>query len=76
MIPAARALFERMRAVRSAEPLDAKVFRVREAQRALDTACRKLGMPRITHHTLRHFFANDVRSKRGRYADNSEIPKP
>lgn len=57
MIPAARALFERMRAARSAEPLDAKVFRVREAQRALDAACRKLGMPRITHHTLRHFFA-------------------
>jgi integrase len=57
MIPAARALFERMRAVRWAEPLDAKVFRVREAQRALDAACRKLALPRITHHTLRHFFA-------------------
>jgi integrase len=38
MIPEARALFERMRRERMDEPLNAKVFRVRECQKALDRA--------------------------------------
>jgi integrase len=57
MIPHARALFERMRSARRRESESAKVFRVGEAQRAIDRGCRKLGIPRITHHDLRHFFA-------------------
>lgn len=57
MIPDARALFERMRGERAIEPLTQKVFRVREAQRAIDRAARKLGMTRIVHHDLRHLFA-------------------
>jgi integrase len=57
MIPAARALFERMRAERTDEPLTAKVFRVREAQSAIDGACKRIGIPRFTHHDLRHLFA-------------------
>jgi integrase len=57
MIPRARQLFERMRAQRADEPLTAKVFRVREAQRSIDRACQKLGIERITHHSLRHLFA-------------------
>jgi integrase len=57
MIPRARQLFERMRAGRAAEPLTEKVFRVREAQRSIDHACKKLGVKRITHHDLRHLFA-------------------
>ena len=57
MIPDARALFERMRGKRASEPLTQKVFRVREAQRAIDRAARKLGMTRIVHHDLRHLFA-------------------
>jgi len=36
LIPDARALFRRMRSERSDEPLDAKVFRVRECQKSLD----------------------------------------
>ncbi len=39
------------------ERLTAKVFRVNEAQKAIDAACRKLGIKRITHHDLRHLFA-------------------
>jgi hypothetical protein len=35
----------------------AKVFRVRESQKAIDAACRKLKIERITHHDLRHLFA-------------------
>jgi integrase len=57
MIPEARALFERMRAERPNEALDEKVFRVREAQKAIDRACKKVGIPRFTHHYLRHLFA-------------------
>jgi integrase len=57
LIPDARALFEGMRSARSGEPLDAKVFRVRECQKALDRACKNVGADRITHHDLRHLFA-------------------
>jgi integrase len=57
MIPDARTLFERMRSARAAEPFTEKVFRVRESQKAIDHACRKLGLRRITHHDLRHLFA-------------------
>lgn len=57
MIPAAHQLFERMRSERPDEPLTAKVFRVREAQKAIDSACKKIGITRITHHDLRHLFA-------------------
>jgi integrase len=57
LIPDARALFERMRSERMDEALDANVFRVRECQKALDSACKKVGSERITHHDLRHLFA-------------------
>ncbi len=57
LIPDARALFERMRSEREGEPLEAKVFRVGECQKALDRACKKVGADRITHHDLRHLFA-------------------
>jgi integrase len=57
MIPDARALFERLRSERAHEPLDAKVFKVRECQKALDRALKKVGAHRITHHDLRHLFA-------------------
>ena len=57
LIPDARTLFQRMRSERPDEPLDAKVFRVGECQKALDRACKKVGADRITHHDLRHLFA-------------------
>lgn len=57
IIADARALFERMRAERASEAEGEKVFRVREAQKALDNAAKKTGSPRITHHDLRHLFA-------------------
>lgn len=57
LIPDARALFRRMRSERSDEPLDAKVFRVRECQKSLDRACKKVGADRLTHHDLRHLYA-------------------
>jgi integrase len=46
-----------MRNERPSEPLDRKVFEVGECQKALDRACKKVGVDRITHHDLRHLFA-------------------
>jgi len=57
LIPDARALFQRMRNEHADEPLDAKVFAVRECQKSLDRACKNVGTDRITHHDLRHLFA-------------------
>jgi integrase len=57
LIPDARALFERMRSERADEPLDEKVFAVRESQKALDRSCKKIGIDRLTHHDFRHLFA-------------------
>jgi integrase len=57
LIPDARSLFQRMRSECADESLDAKVFVVRECQKALDRACKKVGTDRITHHDLRHLFA-------------------
>jgi integrase len=57
LIPDARALFQRMLSERAGESLDAKLFRVRECQKSLDRACKKVGAERITHHDLRHLFA-------------------
>jgi integrase len=57
LIPAARALFERMRSERNEESPSERVLRVNEAQKAIDTACKKLGIQRFTHHDLRHLFA-------------------
>ncbi len=37
--------------------LSQPVMRVRECQKAIDSACKKLGMARFTHHDLRHLFA-------------------
>jgi integrase len=57
LIPDARALFERMRRERPNDSVGAKVFAVRECQKALDRACKKAETDRITHHDLRHLFA-------------------
>jgi len=57
MIPQLRQLFARMRQERQSELPDTPVFRVRECQKSMDRAAALIGMPRITHHDLRHLFA-------------------
>jgi integrase len=42
---------------RSDEPATATLMRVRECQKSMDRAAKIVGMPRITHHDLRHLFA-------------------
>ncbi|EIQ00850.1 site-specific recombinase XerC [Opitutaceae bacterium TAV1] len=60
MIPAARALLEKIRARREraggADPAD-PVFLVREAEKSLTRACKAVGVQRLTHHDLRDVFA-------------------
>ena len=58
MIPDMRRLLQRIRSERKDEEwANTTVMQVRECQKAIDSACRKLVLSRITHHDLRHLFA-------------------
>jgi integrase len=57
MIPEMRRFIEKLKAKRPDETADAKVMRVSECGGSLANACRKLSIPHITHHDLRHLFA-------------------
>ena len=58
MIPDMLRLLERLKRERGAEEFLSKpVMLVHECQGAIDTACKKLNIPRFTHHDLRHLFA-------------------
>jgi integrase len=55
MIPALRALLEKISPLKP--QANAAVSSVGEAQHCMDAAAEEVGMTRITHHDLRHFFA-------------------
>jgi integrase len=57
MIPEMRQLLERLREERADESATDSVMQVRECQGAINSACKKLGIARFTHHDLRHLFA-------------------
>jgi integrase len=58
MIPDMRRLLESIRADKEETTwLKNPVVGVRECQKAIDSACKKLGIARFTHHDLRHLFA-------------------
>jgi integrase len=57
LFPPLDALLREMRQRQGAGSLDARILRVRECRGALRTACRGLGIKRLTHHDLRHLFA-------------------
>jgi integrase len=57
MIAEMRALLERLRAERPNEPIEAPVMKIRGCQISISKACEAVGIPRITHHDLRHLFA-------------------
>ena len=58
MIPDMHRLLERIRSEQGErEFLSNPAMRVHECQGAINTACKKLGIPRFTHHDLRHLFA-------------------
>jgi integrase len=45
----------------------------RSMSEALTTACRKAGVPRITHHSLRHAYATLARGKGRKIEDLSKV---
>ena len=58
MIPDMRQLLLRLKRERGEKEFAGKpVMLVHECQGAIDSACKKLGIVRITHHDLRHLFA-------------------
>ncbi len=57
MIPDMVTLLQGLRESRKGELASMPVMRVRECQNAIDSACKKLGIARFTHHDLRHLFA-------------------
>lgn len=57
MIPDMLELLQRLRQNRVGILASQSVMPIRECQKALDSACKKLGIARITHHDLRHLFA-------------------
>ena len=57
MIPDMVELLMHLRAERANEPASRPVMRVRSCQHAINSACKKLGITRFTHHDLRHLFA-------------------
>jgi integrase len=57
MIPDMLELLKGLRTERPNEPVNQPVMRVRECQNAINSACKKLGIVRFTHHDLRHLFA-------------------
>ncbi len=57
MISEMRKLLEQIQAKRPDEPQTEKVMRVSECKKSITTACKKLEIPRFTHHDLRHLFA-------------------
>ena len=57
MIPETKKLLERLAGELEKPEPNRRVMNVREAQKSMDHAAAKVGMERITHHDLRHFFA-------------------
>jgi len=58
-IPAMVELLARMKARRTAEgrKLEGPAFTISQCREALASACKRVGIERWTHHTLRHLFA-------------------
>jgi len=57
MIPGMRKLLERIKAERPDEPANAKIMQVSKCSASLKHGCKRVGIPQITHHDLRHLFA-------------------
>jgi integrase len=57
MIPDMIKLLQELRKKRNDEEGGTRVMQIRECQQAINSACKKLGINRFTHHDLRHLFA-------------------
>jgi len=62
-IQAMQALLIRMRARRMEagdKVSEGQVFAIKQCRQSLHAACKRVGVPRISHHMLRHYFATIV----------------
>src|SRR6185369_9584977 len=57
MIREMRELLEKLRAQSPNAHATDMVMQVKECQKSMNRAAKKIGMTRITHHDLRHLFA-------------------
>jgi integrase len=58
-IAAMRSLLERMKARRKllGEACSGLAFEIKQCRECMEQACKRAGVPRLTHHDLRHYFA-------------------
>jgi integrase len=56
MIPEMKTLIERLQSERPERQPTDRVMKSKECQGSIDSACATLGIPRFTHHGLRHLF--------------------
>ena len=57
MIAEMNELLARLRKEQGTESPATRVMRIGQCQIAMDTAAKKVGIPHLTHHDLRHLFA-------------------
>jgi integrase len=57
IIPPMKSLLERILARRNPQPQD-RINVLDGCRRSLTNACKRIGFPALTHHSLRHFFAS------------------
>lgn len=59
MFPDLRALLERIKACLPKPPSrDSVIIPIGDAKKAIQSACKKAGLPRFYHHLFRHFFVS------------------
>ncbi len=59
LFPAMRAFLEKLRGERQPAAGDL-VIGIASAKTTMETACGKAGLPRFTHHSLRHYFVSNA----------------
>lgn len=60
LFPALRRLLEAMRRERGDITKDDRIFGFKDIRQALRSACQRAGLPRFSHHALRHFFCSNA----------------
>ena len=60
LFPVLREYLERERAAKQPEDSLQTVVSIGKATKAMEKACRAAGLPRFTHHSMRHFFVSNA----------------
>jgi len=60
LFPALRRLLEAMRTERGDVANEDRIFAFKDIRQALGSACQRAGLPRFSHHALRHFFCSNA----------------